>query len=171
MIAVGDCDECHRCFRLARRVKHPRRSRGVEQQRADVGDRSRPSSSSSSYPRDQRHLRAVEVLRMPAANPAGSCSAGGEVPVAHVASRGDLVDPDALALVAVAVGAGAYSLRPRPRSASPCSVGRRRVVGQRRDVRDDVCDRCVVVEHRGERHHLLADGVVRARRARPCLKL
>ena len=80
------------------------------------------------------------------------------------ARRGAFVAQMPSAVVAVAGRAGRVELLAlAPDCRRTRGVGTR--VGQRADVGDDVADRGVVGEHRCERHHLLAVGVVLVRAA------
>src|SRR6188474_178575 len=145
---------------LARRagsIRGAREACGRAAQRADVGHEIGGCLFVVEYPRDPRHLRAVEILRVPAANTGPEVvQLSHEVPVTLVGKPRRLGGPYALPFRTVTVGTGHVCARP----ALGVALQRRtrRVVGQRRDVRRHVCDRRVV-EHRGKRHHLRRDGL------------
>ena len=110
--------------RAARR-KHPRRSRGVRlaAQRADVGHEIGGRLFVVEYPRDPGHLRAVEILRVPAANTGPEVvQLSDEVPVALVGKPRRLGGPHARPSVPWQLAQVTYVRAPR--SASPCSVAR-----------------------------------------------
>ena len=122
------------------------------------------------HPGNQRHLGAVDVLRMGAAHAVPEIlQLPRHVPVAHALQAWARWSPRSPPVGAMAGGAGRVALP----ALVQITLDRRRYrrVRQARDIGDDIVDRGVVGQRRGHRRHHLAEHVLLVRAAGSVLEV